>query len=160
MDTQSRSAAAAIEEGMWKGNRGRGGTMWLKRHTLPAGWLVEWQEQYRFDSKTRTQTVNSRRQLKSSNTYVSDRTTVLAFVIIEQHNVRIDVKGEERRGENRRSTEAPVTAAAAAVLTTPTSTELQGQRKGKGVKRPAADEKTHNNDAEKWGGVRRGTTAD
>jgi len=39
MDTQSRSAAAAIEEGMWKGNRGRGGTMWLKRHTLPAGWL-------------------------------------------------------------------------------------------------------------------------
>ncbi|PAV61868.1 hypothetical protein WR25_22794 [Diploscapter pachys] len=83
-----------------------------------------------------------------------DRTTVLAFVIIE-HNVRIDVKGEERRGENRRSTEAPVTAAAA-VLTTPTSTELQGQRKGKGVKRPAADEKTHNNDEGKWGGVRRG----
>ena len=80
----------------------------------------------------------------------------LSFVIIE-HNVRVDVKGEERRGETRRSTEAPVTAAAAAaVLTTPTSTELQGQRKGKGVKRPAADEKTHNNDEEKWGGVRRG----
>lgn len=70
MDTQSRSAAAAaaIEEGMWKGNRERrGGTMWLKRHTLPAGWLNGRSNIDSIRKRAHTQTVNSR-QLKSSNT--------------------------------------------------------------------------------------------